>query len=86
MSKLTTKSLKPFAEWEPPTLQDVVNVFENLKISDKNFTLNFGLNERTYRRWTSKKTVNRAEKSAIPYGVWCVLVLLKALHPPLKIY
>lgn len=76
MNTLSTKSLQPFEKWETPTLQDVVNVFEKLNISDENFTLNFGVNERTVRRWKSAKTVNRLEKSAIPYGVWCLLVAI----------
>jgi hypothetical protein len=65
-----------FAKWAHPTLQDVVSVFEKLKISDKNFTLNFGLNERTYRRWTAKKVADRTEKSSISYGIWSVLIAL----------
>jgi hypothetical protein len=73
---VSPNSLNPFETWEKPTFQDVVNVFENLNVSDENFRLNFGLNERTFRRWTSKKKVNRLEKSPIPYGVWCVLIAL----------
>ena len=76
MNALLNKALQPFETWDKPTFQDVVNVFEKLNLSGEQFTLNFGLNERTYRRWTSKKTVNRLEKSPVPYGVWCVLMAL----------
>jgi hypothetical protein len=76
MSILSANTLTTFEKWEKPTFQDVVNVFEKLSISDENFTLFFGINERTYRRWTSKKTVNRLEKSTMPYGFWCVLIAL----------
>lgn len=76
MKEISIETLTTFEKWEKPTFQNVVDVFDKLNISDKNFTLNFGLNERTYRRWTSKRTVDRLEKSMIPYGVWCVLIAL----------
>jgi hypothetical protein len=76
MNDLTNKSLQPYATWENPTLQDVVNVFEKLGMDNKKFEQLLGLNERTYRRWTSKKTLDRLTKSPIPYGAWCVLVAL----------
>jgi len=76
MKKISSESLKPFATWEKPTLQDVVNVMEKLNLSNDDFPKLLGINVRSIRRWTSKKTVNRLEKSAIPYGTWCILVAL----------
>jgi hypothetical protein len=73
---LPSSTLAIFEDWEKPTLQNVVDVFEKLKINDENFTLILGLNVRTYRRWTLKRAANRLEKSPIPYGVWCVLIAL----------
>ena len=76
MYKISKKSLKPFEEWEAPTLQDVHNVFKNLGLSDEKFALFFGISVRTVRRWRSIRTVNRLVKSSIPYGAWCVLIAL----------
>ena len=69
-------SLSPFCKWVKPTYQEVTDIFEKVGLNDKNFEKKLGVNERTYRRWTSKKTVNRQAKSPIPYGAWCVVVAL----------
>jgi hypothetical protein len=76
MYKLTEESLTTFEKWSSPTFQDVTNVFNKLNLSDEEIVLFLGLNIRTIRRWTSKKSNNRLEKSSIPYGIWCVLIAL----------
>lgn len=76
MCNISVDTLSSYENWVTPSFQDVCNVFEKLNIDDKNFTKTLGLNERTYRRWTSKKNVNRDEKSSINYGAWCVLIAL----------
>ena len=87
MIDLSPKSLTRFEEWEKPTLQDVENVLEQLNLSEENFNSCLGINGRTVRRWASKRTINRLEKSSIPYGVWCVLIALtykKCIFSPIK--
>jgi hypothetical protein len=76
LSALSKKSLTRFEDWEKPTLDDVLTVFEKLDLADEQFTNISGIDARTVRRWTLKRTEDRKQKSTIPYVVWCILIVL----------
>lgn len=76
MKNIAIETLTTFEKWTKPTFQDVENIIENIDLSLEELNLKIGIDLRTLRRWISKKSDDRLEKSTIPYGVWCVLVAL----------
>lgn len=76
INNISINTLKPFKSWESPSFEEVSFVFNAAGIEGSNIEKILGINQRTFRRWTSKKQIDRASKSSIPYGVWCLLIYL----------